>query len=138
DEGGAYLNATANGQASALYAQALFTDAFSITANSVTANSICDLGSTTNVTVNFSTGGNNGSSTYTFQLSSSSGSFASPTSIGSSTFTGNQTNQNTTCTVPTGLTAGTGYLIRIVSGATVSGNLAFTISAPPTTATVAT
>src|SRR5437764_1397763 len=39
DEGGAYLIATANGQASALYAQALFTDAFSITANSVTANS---------------------------------------------------------------------------------------------------
>lgn len=50
--------------------------------------------------------------TYTAQLSDATGSFASPVSIGNVTATGNGT---IICTVPSNITTGSGYRVRVVS-----------------------
>lgn len=50
--------------------------------------------------------------TFTVQLSDATGSFATPVSIGSTTST---TSGSITCILPTGITAGTGYKIRVVA-----------------------
>ncbi len=54
----------------------------------------------------------NGGNTFTVQLSNSSGSFASPTNIGSVT---SSTTGNISVTIPGGTPVGSGYRIRIVS-----------------------
>ncbi len=55
--------------------------------------------------------------TYTAQLSDASGSFASPTVIGSTTLVGNGVGQTASITaiIPQGISNGTGYKVRIVS-----------------------
>src|SRR6185436_10714490 len=83
-----------------------------------------------------------GTNTYTVQLSDNTGSFASPTDIGSGDFTDAVNNGIINVTIPGGTAAGTGYLIQVVSGAVVSDiNLPITveestvITADPTGAT---
>lgn len=72
-------------------------------------NSITDAGS-----VAFTSSGTfNAANIYSVQLSDASGSFASPTVIGTLNSTANTGNIN--FTIPAGTAAGTGYLIRIVS-----------------------
>lgn len=66
------------------------------------------------VTIPFTTTGSfNGGNTYTAQLSNASGSFASPTVIG--TLAGNAATGNINATIPAGSASGTGYRIRIVT-----------------------
>jgi len=81
-------------------------------------------------TVDFtSTGTFNGGNVYTAQLSDASGSFASPTNIGTLTSTANAGTIN--ITIPSGSNAGTGYVIRVVSdnpATTGSSSGAFTIN----------
>lgn len=55
-----------------------------------------------------------GGNTFTIQLSDASGSFATPINIGSTTTTGSG---SVLCTIPSGITPGTGYRIRIVASA---------------------
>ena len=59
----------------------------------------------------------NAGNVFQIQLSDKSGSFSAPASIGSYTWSGVAAAQNltTTCVIPTNITAGTGYRIRIVS-----------------------
>lgn len=67
--------------------------------------------------------------TYTAQLSDAAGSFASPTTIGTLTSTGNS--GTITITIPSALPSGTGYSIRIVSSnpaTTGSTSAAFSIT----------
>ncbi|GIV43229.1 MAG: hypothetical protein KatS3mg035_0352 [Bacteroidia bacterium] len=65
-------------------------------------------------TVNFtSTGTFNAGNVYSVELSDATGSFASPTVIGTLTSTANS--GTITCTVPGGATPGTGYRVRVVS-----------------------
>lgn len=59
------------------------------------------------------TGSFNGGNTFTAQLSDASGSFTSPTNIGSVTATSSGT---ISATIPAGTATGTGYLVRVVSG----------------------
>lgn len=66
---------------------------------------------------------------YTAQLSDASGSFASPTNIG--TFTSTANSGSIAITIPAGTPGGSGYLIRIVSDAPVvtgTSSAAFTIT----------
>ncbi|XOV68897.1 MAG: hypothetical protein ACFHU9_06870 [Fluviicola sp.] len=81
-------------------------------------------------TVDFtSTGTFTGGNVYTAQLSDASGSFASPTDIGTLTSTANS--GSITITIPSTTDSGTGYLIRVISDspATVGSNsAAFTIN----------
>ena len=69
-------------------------------------------------------------STYTVQLSNSSGSFASPTTIGTGTASPIQ------ITVPTLTAAGAGYLVRIINGSTTSINTLPLTVLPTATATI--
>lgn len=63
-----------------------------------------------NISLSFSTTGSfNSGNTFTAQLSNASGSFASPTTIGSGT------SSPISATIPVGTTTGTGYQIRIVA-----------------------
>ncbi len=72
-------------------------------------NSVSDAG-----TVDFTSAGiYNAGNTYTAELSDASGSFASPTVVGSLASTANSGTIN--ITIPFGMATGTGYLIRIVS-----------------------
>ncbi|WP_165917388.1 beta strand repeat-containing protein [Flaviaesturariibacter aridisoli] len=65
------------------------------------------------VSVPYTATGINAGNTYTAQLSDASGSFASPTSIG--TAAGNASSGTISAVIPTGTTSGTGYRIRIVA-----------------------
>lgn len=80
------------------------------------------------LTADFSTTGVfNLGNTFTVQLSSAAGSFASPINIGTGSATG------ITCSIPAGTVAGTGYLIRVVSSDPVvnSTTQAITINSAP-------
>ncbi|MBO2008990.1 T9SS type A sorting domain-containing protein [Hymenobacter negativus] len=78
-------------------------------------------------------------STFTVQRSSSAGSFSSPVTIGTGTYSATPT-QTVSATFASTLTAGTGYLIRVVSAspvATSPASVAITVSGvgiAPTTA----
>lgn len=73
--------------------------------------------STESVTVNFvATGTFTAGNTYTAQLSDASGSFVAPTSIGSLASTANGSLSINT-TIPSGISVGTGYRVRVVSSA---------------------
>lgn len=88
----------------------------SITTTTVSEASWC-AGTTVNLDVNFNAVGTyTAGNVYTAQLSDASGSFASPTVIGSlaSTASGAQV---ISCTIPNDRPAGTGYRIRVVSSA---------------------
>lgn len=79
------------------------------------------------------TGTFNSGNVFTAELSNASGSFASPTSIGTLSSTSSGT---IAATLPTGI-SGTGFLIRVVSSNPViigSSTAAFTIVSTPTTA----
>ncbi|MDY0151749.1 MAG: FlgD immunoglobulin-like domain containing protein [Candidatus Cloacimonas sp.] len=68
--------------------------------------------------------------TFTAKLSDASGSFASPTSIGTASVSGTNPSGSVTITIPTGTTEGTGYKIRIDSDSpavTGTESSAFTI-----------
>lgn len=65
------------------------------------------------VTVSFTSIGNYSGNTYTAQLSSSTGSFGSPTNIG--TLASNANSGTINATIPSGATAGTQYRIRVIS-----------------------
>lgn len=80
-----------------------------------------------------------GSRTFTAQLSDASGSFASPTTIGTLVVNDGDTCVNTiSATIPGGASAGTGYKIRVIGDdaafATVAGS-AFSIGASATAGT---
>ncbi|MGB0914757.1 MAG: hypothetical protein ACPGVI_01740 [Crocinitomicaceae bacterium] len=88
-------------------------------------NSITDAG-----TIAFTSSGTfNAGNIYTAQLSDASGSFASPTTIGTLASTANSGSIN--ITIPSSLTTGAGYLIRIISdnpNTTGTSSTAFTIT----------
>ncbi|MDK2910945.1 MAG: hypothetical protein PWR20_2513 [Bacteroidales bacterium] len=64
-------------------------------------------------TVDFSATGTYSSSTFTAYLSDASGSFASPTTIGTTTVNGTNPTGSINITIPAGTASGTGYKIRI-------------------------
>ncbi len=65
------------------------------------------------LTVPFTSVGNFSGNTYTAQLSSSTGSFSSPTNIG--TLSSNANSGNINATIPAGASSGTQYRIRVIS-----------------------
>ena len=80
------------------------------------------------LTADFTTTGTfNVGNTFTVQLSSAAGSFASPINVGSGSATG------IVCNIPAGTTAGAGYLVRVVSSDPVTNSTtqAVTINAAP-------
>ncbi len=98
----------------------------------IAGNSISTLGVCTNATaatnINFTTTGIvNAGNVYTAELSNASGSFASPTSIGTLTSAASGA-QVIAATLPTGLAVGTGYLVRVKSSNPVSTSPAFASS----------
>ena len=101
----------------------------SITTGTITGSPFC-AGSTFNVPFT-STGTFTAGNIYTAQLSDASGSFASPTNIGTLNSTANT--GTISVTIPVGTPTGSGYLIRIISSnpaITGLSSLAFTINAP--------
>jgi Tfp pilus assembly protein PilE len=98
-----------------------------IVANNLGVTSLCPGG---NTTVSFTTTGTfDAGNTYTVQLSNSSGSFTTPTNIGSGS------TSPISVTIPLSTTAGTGYKIQVVSSAPVmtsNSTSAFTVNANPT------
>lgn len=109
--------------------------AATVATGAITSTTYCS-NVTTNVTVPFTvTGTVNAGNVYTAQLSNSTGSFASPTAIGtlSSTGTGSL---SISATIPSGLTAGTGYRIRVdasnpaATGADNGANLTVAAATP--------
>ena len=107
----------------------------SITLNSVSKKTMCagDVFS-----VGFDAKGTfNAANVFTVQLSNGTGSFASPTAIGSVSGTKSAVVQ---CTLPTTLISGTGYLVRVVSSspAVTSNNSvdAIKVNALPATPTI--
>ncbi|HET7115491.1 MAG TPA: hypothetical protein VFI29_03330, partial [Hanamia sp.] len=90
----------------------------SITLNSISSTSICP-GGTLDVTF---TSNATGLNTYTAQLSDNTGSFTTPTDIGTVNITGDASGAVIPATIPAGTAAGTGYLIRVISGAVIGGN----------------
>ncbi len=101
----------------------------------ITTTTYCS-NNTVNISVPFTvTGTVNAGNVYTAQLSDNSGSFASPTAIGtlSSTSTGTL---SISATIPSGLPAGSGYRIRVDASnpATVGtdNGMNLTIAPPPT------
>ena len=86
----------------------------SITTNAISGSPFCVTSSTgSSVSVSFTSIGTYTSNTYTAQLSNPSGSFASPTSIG--TLISDGISGTISATIPAGTTAGTGYRIRVIS-----------------------
>ena len=103
----------------------------SITTGTITGSPFC-AGSTFNVPFT-SSGTFAVGNIYTAQLSSASGSFASPTNIGTLNSTANS--GSIPVTIPGGATTGSGYIIRIISSnpaLTGSSSLAFSINGPIT------
>lgn len=82
-------------------------------------------------TVNDYSSGN----TFTLQLSDATGSFASPTVVGTTSATSSTT---IPCTVPSSITSGSGYKMRIISSNpfTVSDSISVSIGIPATPPTV--
>jgi Ig-like domain CHU_C associated/Secretion system C-terminal sorting domain/PKD-like domain len=75
------------------------------------------------IRVAFTASGFAGTPTFSIQLSDATGIFTTPTVIGSGT------SSPITATVPVGTSAGTGYKVRVVSGATTSaGSTAFQVN----------
>jgi gliding motility-associated-like protein len=102
-----------------------------ITTGAITGSPFC-AGATFNVPFT-STGTFTAGNIYTAQLSDASGSFASPTNIGTLNSTANT--GTISVTIPGGTITGSGYLIRIISSnpaITGSSSLAFTVNAPVT------
>ncbi|MCX6352189.1 MAG: T9SS type A sorting domain-containing protein [Bacteroidetes bacterium] len=90
-----------------------------ITTGSISGSPFCSVNAAA-VSVSFTSSGSFSSNTYTAQLSSSSGSFSSPTSIG--TLSSNLNSGTISASIPSGTSAGSGYRIRVVSnGPTVTG-----------------
>jgi hypothetical protein len=111
-----------------------FASAAGISVTSATPSSGC-AATTTSVTIAYTkTGSFSAGNVFTAQLSNSSGSFASPTLIGSVTATGSG---SISAIIPSGLTAGTGYLIRVVGSTpstTSSNSVSYTVIAAVTPA----
>ncbi|MCC6253106.1 MAG: gliding motility-associated C-terminal domain-containing protein [Bacteroidia bacterium] len=102
-----------------------------ITTGTITGSPFCP-GATFSVPFT-STGTFNTGNVYTAQLSDASGSFATPTNIGTLPSTANS--GSISVTIPLGTPAGTGYVIRVVSSnpaVTGSSTVAFSIVAPTT------
>jgi hypothetical protein len=106
-----------------------------VATGAITSTTYCSNASA-NISVPFTvTGTVTAGNVYTAQLSNSSGSFASPTAIGtlSSTATGTLT---IAATIPSGLAAGTGYRIRVDASAPATvgtdNGTDLTVAAPPT------
>ncbi len=106
------------------------------TANTITTGSVSnppfaltDCTITASGSVAFTSSGTFTGNTYTAQLSNSSGSFATPTNIG--TLVSNANSGTINITIPASTASGTGYLIRVVSSSpavTGSSSAAFTIT----------
>ena len=91
----------------------------SITTSAISGSPFCVTSSTGSlVSVPFTSTGTYTSNTYTAQLSNASGSFASPTSIGTLVSDGNS--GTIAATIPAGTTGGTGYRIRVISSSPVA------------------
>jgi hypothetical protein len=95
---------------------------------SALASSIC---AGSNISVPFTSMDMGGGNVYTAQLSNASGSFASPTSIG--TLTSYATSGSISCTIPSGATTSSAYKIRVVGSfpAVVGSERTITINALP-------
>src|SRR5690349_47470 len=110
----------------------LWVQAQTITVNSVTPNKICFSSSAaSSVDVSYSVTGTFTGNTFTAQLSDASGSFTSPTDIGSLT---SNVSGTINASIPVNTAAGTGYLIRVVSSnpSVTSNTVSFRINALPT------
>src|SRR5687768_16213235 len=101
-----------------------FAQVVSINLNSLSVTSICPGG---NLDVNLSSVAI-GTNTYTVELSDNTGSFTTPTDIGIADITGNATNAIISVTIPSGTIPGSGYLIKVVSGAVNSNQLSITVN----------
>jgi len=91
-------------------------------------------------TIGFTSTGPFTGNTYTAQLSNSTGSFASPVTIG--TLTSNLNSGTINCTIPANTPSGTGYLIRVISSSpsitgTNSNSFEISLYTPPTAPTSA-
>ncbi|NVO10448.1 MAG: endonuclease [Bacteroidales bacterium] len=91
-------------------------------------------------TIGFTSTGSFTGNTYTAQLSNSTGSFASPVTIGS--LTSNLNSGTINCTIPANTASGTGYLIRVISSGpsitgTNSNSFEISLYTPPTAPTSA-
>lgn len=112
----------------------------SVATGSIANTSYCS-NTSANITVPFTvTGTVNSGNQYIAQLSNSTGSFASPTVIGSLNSTSNGS-LSINATIPSGLTAGTNYLIRVIATdpATTGTNSSttLTINAAPSASVIA-
>jgi predicted aspartyl protease len=103
-----------------------------ITTGNISGSPFCASSTTGSaVSVPFTSAGTFASNTYTAQLSSSTGSFSSPVSIG--TYPTNANSGTISATIPAGTAAGTGYLIRVISSSpsvTGSSSSALTVYVP--------
>ncbi|MCF8459854.1 MAG: T9SS type A sorting domain-containing protein [Flavobacteriales bacterium] len=108
-----------------------------ITTGAVSTSPFCvSATGTTTGTVAFTSTGTFTGNTYTAQLSSAAGSFASPTAIG--TLASNANSGTVNITIPANTATGAGYLIRVVAdgpSTTGSSSSAFTINLGPANAT---
>ncbi len=101
-----------------------------ITTGTITGSPFCAAAA---VNVPFTSAGTFSGNTYTAQLSDASGSFSSPTAIG--TLVSNANSGTISGTIPATAASGSAYLIRVVSSspaATGSNSSAITINAAPT------
>jgi len=106
-----------------------------VTTGALSGYSFCAGGAA--ISVAFTSAGTFGSNTYTAQLSDAFGSFASPVNIGS--LLSNANSGSISATIPSGASAGNGYLIRVAaSNPSVVGSSsgAITINALPTITSV--
>lgn len=112
----------------------------SVTTGAVSTSPFCvTASSTASGTVAFTSSGTFTSNTYTAQLSDASGSFASPTSIG--TLSSNANSGTVNITIPAGTAQGSGYLIRVNSSSpalTGGSSSAFTVNLGPSDITALT
>ena len=103
-----------------------------VTTGTITGSPFC---AGSNVSVPFTSAGTfDSGNTYTAQLSGSTGSFSSPTTIG--TLASNANSGTISAIIPVGTTTGTGYIIRVIASnpaTTGSNSSAITVNAGPTT-----
>lgn len=118
----------ANNKETALSTQTcLTTQGLSGTISDISGNTIAPFcnGSANTFTLNYNSTLSSG--IYTAQLSSASGSFATPVSVGSSTSA-----TAIQVTVPSGTASGTGYKLRVINSSTISDSTAaFIVKASP-------
>ncbi len=107
----------------------------SVVVNSITKKSLCEKDA---LSVSYQANGTyNAGNVFNVEMSNASGSFASPTIIGSFTGTGNKI---VPCVLPAGITAGSAYRVRVsatnpvVTG--ITGSDVLTVSALPPTPTI--